>query len=329
MTLENQAPAPGNQPTPADTTQTLTDQTQQPAPTPEATPAPANPPAEPPAPAEPPTPETPPADDKGGADAWGELDSDTKAFIGDKTPAQVAKELMNAQALIGKKVIGIPGKDSTPEEQRAFHAARGVPEAPEGYDFKGTLDELKGKAPEGYQLDEAREASFRQMARNANLSNSEANNLIKHYFAEEFAKGTDFAKQQADSTKATQDLVAENWGAQRDKLFNQAERFARHVDLGEDAVNALMALPGVSPAARFKLANFMAEQGALLEEGGDHKSAPNGGGIAAMTPEAAKQAREAFLMQGDNRMAYMDSGHARHAEVSKHVGQLARRERGL
>jgi hypothetical protein len=273
---------------------------------------------------------TPPTTDAP-ADPWAAyaLDDDLKTFVGQRSPAEVAKELKNAQGLIGKKTIGIPGKDSTPEEQRAFHEARGVPKDEAGYDFGATIDELVANAPEGWQRDEKREAQFRTWARNSNLSNTEANNLLKQYFTSEFEGNRDAIKAASEATKTARNLMTERWGADAEGKTNAANRFARHVGLDDDAIEVFLSAAGTKPEARFKLIDYMANQGAMLEEGGGDGKAPMSPGGQQMTADQARVAKEQFLAQGDNQAAYMDSSHPRHGAVERQVTAYLKIERGI
>ena len=169
---------------------------------PPATP-PADPPATPPAGQEPP--KDPPA-----ASPWGEMDDDLKEFVGDKSPADVAKELKGAQALLGKKQIGIPNEDSTPEEWAAFHAARGVPGNAEGYDFSAIKGDLLKDIPEDqreFVWDEGEEKRFRDLAKAANLSKTEASELLKRELGYRMESQGKAAKESADAAKAAQDMI--------------------------------------------------------------------------------------------------------------------------
>jgi hypothetical protein len=258
---------------------------------------------------------------------WGEeLDDELKAFVGEKTPLQIAKELKGAQALIGKKAIGIPGKDATPEEHRAFHEARGVPPDPTGYDFTDVIDEIAQANPD-WPRDEAREQQFRELAKSANLSNNEARELVRKQLAQELEgnKAAIAANRQANI--ATENMVAEQWGPDRAAKEAAANRFAHHLGIDGDVMEVFMKAASTKPEARFKLLSIMAEQGAMLEEGagaGGFNPKPTG-----MTPEQAGQAKEQYLNTADNRAAFMDPTHKNHASVSNQVYQYAKIERGL
>ena len=258
---------------------------------------------------------------------WGaDLDPELKTFVGDKTPAQIAKELKGAQALLGKKAIGIPGKDATPEEHRAFHEARGVPADASGYDFSDVIAEIATANPD-WPRDEAREQQFKELAKSANLSAGEAKELVRKQLSQELEanKAAIVASKQANT--ATETMIAEQWGANREAKTAAANRFAHHLGIDGDVMEVFMKAAGTKPEARFKLLELMAEQGASLEEGaGPGGFNPKPGG---MSSEQAAAAKEQYLNTGDNRAAYMDPGHKNHEAVSKQVYLYAKAERGL
>lgn len=265
-----------------------------------------------------------------GADAvnpWGEdLDDELKAFAKDKTPAQVLKELKGAQALIGKKAIGIPGPNATPEEHRAFHEARGVPADASGYDLSDVIAEIATANPD-WPRDEAREQQFKELAKSANLSVGEAKELVRKQLSQELEanKGQIVAQKQANT--ATETMIAENWGANREAKTAAANRFAHHLGIDGDVMEVFMKAAGTRPEARFKLLDLMAEQGKSLEEGaGPGGFNPKPGG---MSSEQAAAAKEQFLNTGDNRNAYLDPGHKNHELVTKQVTQYLKVERGI
>lgn len=261
------------------------------------------------------------------ASPWGaDLDPELKAFVGEKTPAQIAKELKGAQALLGKKSIGIPGKDATPEEHRAFHEARGVPADASGYDFTDVITEIATANPD-WPRDEAREQQFKELANSANLSAGEAKELVRKELSRELEanKAAITAGKQANT--ATETMIAEKWGPNREANTAAANRFAHHLGIDGDVMEVFMKAAGTKPEARFKLLELMAEQGKGLEEGagpGGYNPKPTG-----MSPEQATAAKEQFLNTGDNRTAYLDPGHKNHQQVSNQVYLYAKAERGL
>lgn len=272
--------------------------------------------------------EEPKPNDPVAADPWKDLDEDTRKFVGDKTPAQLATELRSAQALIGKKTIGIPGKDSTPEEQKAFHVARGVPPAADGYQLADVIEEIEKEFP-GLPRDEAREKLFREQALASNLSNSEARELAGRMLRAEIAQNADAIKAVNEGNKRAAALVTEGWGAQSEAKTNNANRMARHIGLDDATLDVFLNAKGVTPEARFKFVDSLAQLGELLGEGGGPGGDGGlGGGLAGMTPDQARIAGNQYLDQGDNREAYNNPAHPRHKAVETEYTKYARVAQG-
>lgn len=259
---------------------------------------------------------------------WGgDLDDDVKQFVGNKTPAQVAKELFGAQKLIGKKVIGVPDANATPEEHRAFHAARGVPDSPDKYELSDIVEKVRTENPE-IPYDEDREKMFRELARSSNLSNAEAREFLGKYLEQEIAQNKEAIIAAQNAEKQARDMLVQNWGPDFAAKEVNANKFARSMGLTDADFQVFLKAPGTTPQARYNLVNFMAEQGALLQEN------PGGGGHelrsgANMSPDEARQQKEAYLARGDNRQAYNDSSHPRHKEVEAQMTIFLKAERGL
>lgn len=266
-------------------------------------------------------------------DPWaGVEDPELKAFVGTKTPAEVAKELKAAQGLIGKKTVGVPGEGSTPEEQAAFHKARGVPESEAAYKFDDVLSELTAGLPEGLVvMDPAREAETRALFKAANISNGEGRELIRRQLGKEIeTRKAELQASKALETK-TNDLVTQGWGTKRDEYTQDANNYMRAIGIDEDVLKVMNSALGTNPEARFKFLEMARTQGALLREGGVPNGDPSGLAIQSMTPQQARLAKETYLAQGDNKDIYLGkkSDAKRYAEISAHVAALAKVERGI
>ena len=252
--------------------------------------------------------------------------------MGEKSPADIAKELKGAQALIGKKQVGIPDENSTPEEWVKFHRTRGVPAEFSGYDFSEVKTDLLKDVPAEQRAglwDEAEENRFKEFAKASNLSQTEAKNLLQRELAHRFEANKALMAEQAATARKAQDLITENWGNRAEEYTQDANNFARHMGLGDDVIAALNGLAGHSAESRFKLVDFMRTQGAQLREGGQPgKTAGGAIPAASMTPDQARSAKEQYLAQSDNRNAYMDSSHPNHKAVTDQVTQYLLAERG-
>lgn len=264
---------------------------------------------------------------------WGEIDDELKEFAGEKSPADVLKELKGAQALLGKKQIGIPNAESTPEEWAKFHETRGVPAAADGYDFTSVRDELLKDIPEADRegaWDKDEEARFREIAKAANLSTTEAGELLKRELGYRMEAKTAAAAESATASKAAADMITENWGNKAEEYTQDANNFARHMGLGDDVMKELQSVAGNNAEARFKLVDFMQTQGALLREGGQIGKTGSGAIPATgMSPDQARVAKTTYLGQGDNQAAYMDPTHANHKMVTDQVTAYLKSERGI
>lgn len=335
MTTETNAATPTiettpNSPSPdgaAPTTPSSTAPSPSPAPAPTAatdlTPAPA------PAPAAT-DPNAPPAENAD-ADPWAgvELDDETKAFIGEKTPAEVAKELQNAQKLLGKKAIGIPGKDSTPEEQRAFHKARGVPESEEGYELAPVVEKIKAVAPEGWAPDTALEQRFRKAARLSNMSNGEAQQFAEHFLGEEFKAREEFVKTEVAATKEATSLFTQHIGPDRTVFDSNFARGMNAIGLDTEGVDVFLGAYGGNGKARFNMARVVAEIGARYGEGTTPPGLnPSGGGVG-MSKQQARGEMDRILADPANQEAYNDPTHAKHQEITREITRLGKIERGI
>lgn len=93
----------------------------------------------------------------------------------------------SAQALIGKKVgLEVPGADATPEAVKAFHKALGVPDSPDGYDYK--MPALAAEEPEALKVwaaELAKDDSFikpiKQAALDAGVTPAQFQKLAAEY----------------------------------------------------------------------------------------------------------------------------------------------------
>lgn len=271
------------------------------------------------------------ADDGKPADLWAtaELDEETRKFVGDKTPAQVAKELQNAQKLLGKKSIGVPGKDSTPEEQRAFHKARGVPDDEKGYDLAPAIDALKAKAPDGWAPSPELEASFRKAARLSNMSQSEATEFAQHWLGEQFEQRKGFVDKQLGATKEAKAMLSAHTGPDRASFDANFARGMQSLGIDGASIDVFVDAFGGDGKARFAMAKAVAEIGRGFAEGGP---VPGGGvqpGATTMTKEQARQEMNRIRTDPVLSVAYNDVNNPRFKEVEAEMTRLGKIERGV
>jgi hypothetical protein len=134
------------------------------------------------------------------------------------TPADLLKGYVEAEKMIGRKGVQIPGENATPEEQAAFRAALGVPDAPDAYGLK---------APEGVPAevwsDDAAKA-FAAKAHEAGLTTAQAQ-AVAGWWAGTVAEQAKAAEDAAVAAReeATAAMKTE-WGGQFNAKLDLAKR---------------------------------------------------------------------------------------------------------
>lgn len=156
----------------------------------------------------------------------------------DKMIGEQAKKLGDAT----KDMVRIPGKDASPEEIKAYREKLGIPETPDGYEFKAPKD-----LPEGLPYDGDRAKSFAAKAAELGLTKSQAQAV--HDWAAENAVG-DFTKskeqsdaQRVETAKAETDKLKKLWGPLDGQTFKANAAFAD---------KALMEIGGQEALAEFQ-----------------------------------------------------------------------------
>jgi len=167
-------------------------------------------------------------------------DADTREWLGKQTERakdvpSLAKLAREQDKMIGeqakklgdatKGMVRIPGKDATPEEIKAYKDTLGIPETPDGYEFKVPKD-----LPEGLPYDGERAKAFAAKAAELNLTKAQAQAV--HDWAAENAIGDLTAnKEQSDAAKvatakAETDKLKKLWGPLDGQTFKANAAFA-------------------------------------------------------------------------------------------------------
>jgi hypothetical protein len=156
----------------------------------------------------------------------------------DKMIGEQAKKLGDAT----KDMVRIPGKDATPEEIKAYKEKLGIPETPEGYEFKAPKD-----LPEGLPYDGERAKSFAAEAARIGLTKAQAQ-AVHDWGAANAVGDFTMSKEQSDA-KAVETAKAETaklnklWGPLDGQTFKANAAFAD---------KALMEIGGQEALAEFQ-----------------------------------------------------------------------------
>lgn len=258
-----------------------------------------------PAPADNAAPATPPADaapsTPPAADWRAALPEDVRAAPSMqkfKDPAELAKSYLEAEKLIGRKGVIVPGEGATPEEVAAYRAAIGVPEAPDAYGLA---------APEGLPEGVWNEESAKVYAAKAHelgLTGAQAKGLAEW-----------FAKSQAEAMGAAEPWepkLKQEWGAQFQDNLALAQRAARQFGADEATLAKLAGAAGDAGVMR-----MFHKIGAAL---GEDKPAGMNSTPSILTPERAKAEADAIINEKGG--AYQNALHPQHKQTVQRVVQL-------
>lgn len=284
-------------------------ETNSPPPPPTSPPAPTSPPPPPP----PTSPPPPPADWRTGLPA--DL-RDNPAIAQRKTIEELAREHVNAQALIGRKgVIPPDAATAKPEDWDRFHAALGRPEKPEGYDIKPPAD-----APEGI-YDQQFAGDFRTAAHAAGLSQRQVASLHDWFVKRSIDAHNGAVNGAKQSGDAMEGELRRDWGNAYGAKLEAGSRVmkAAIADLKLPADRAAAALDAFEKRAggadMLRIFAWVGEKmaGDTTIEGNPRR--------ATLTPDEAR-AEINKIMAGDNKSPYWNRDHPEHNAVVQRMTQL-------
>lgn len=127
------------------------------------------------------------------------------------------KEAVNAQRLIGKKGLIVPGKDASPEEVEQFQLALGRPKEITGYEFGKPAD-----WPEDLPYEQAIEDGFRSFAFKAGLSAKDARAAFEWYTAFSLDQVNAYQEAQKTATEGAVKELRKDWGPEYEQNFKAA-----------------------------------------------------------------------------------------------------------
>ncbi|MBU1002378.1 MAG: hypothetical protein KKE73_07625 [Proteobacteria bacterium] len=162
--------------------------------------------------------------------------------------ADMAKSLLHAQALVGRKTVGLtrPAEDAAPEDWEQYRAElrrmTGVPDSPDGYE----LD-----APGGLPVDEGLMDWFRNSAHEMGLSPEQAQGLSERYNGWLVETAQEFARRHEASRHETLRGLNTRWGGDSAANLELARRgfstFAGRAGLTQAEQETILAAHGDDP----------------------------------------------------------------------------------
>lgn len=218
-----------------------------------------------------------------------------KLFIKDKkfNYPEILKSYVNAQKMIGKDKVVLPGKNATDDDWNNFYNKIGRPEL-EKYDVR-----LK----EGQEADATFMKKYKEIAHKSGLLPKQAENLF-HWYHEE-VEGAQKAVLEARKQELDAELfnLKKEWGVGYDKEVDLAKRALRQF-ASDDEIEALKQA-GLTGNVKFvKLLNKIGK--GLKEDSFKHESV----GSFGMTKEDAS--RKINEMYSDTSGPYLNKQHPGH-----------------
>jgi hypothetical protein len=219
------------------------------------------------------------------------------------TPADLLKGYFEAEKMIGRKGVQIPGENATPEEHAAFRAALGVPDAPDAYGLK---------APEGVPAevwsDDAAKA-FAGEAHKLGLTPAQAQGIAA-WWAGSMAQQMASVGLEPDG-RTWEDVLKTEWGTSFDAKLDLAKRAVKEFGADAATLEAFEAKAGGAALMR-----MFARIGEKVAE---DKPAGMGGDTAPVVTDPKAKAMEIINTPGG---AYSNPMHPEHRATVQQVTRL-------
>jgi hypothetical protein len=138
----------------------------------------------------------------------------------------LAKSYINAESMIGKDKMVIPGANTTEDEWNDIYDKLGRPSDPNAY-------ELTAEVGEGEQIDEQLMSSFKETAHKHGLSPAQAQGLLDYYNSISNQSLVDLDNNAVLAQEQSQRELREEWGRSYDDNLNKASTVGKQF-FGED-----------------------------------------------------------------------------------------------
>lgn len=221
--------------------------------------------------------------------------------------AGLAKSYINAQTLVGKKGVILPGENATEDDWNQFYGAIGRPETPDKYEIA-----KPSELPEGFPYVEDIEKNFKDVAHKMGLTPNQVKGLYDWYMKMDvdlFQTAQNHLKQQGESLEAE---LRKEWGMAYDQKAELAKRAAKQF-ADEDTLTQLEGALGAPGMVK-----LFAKIGEAMGE--DKMIGGGGGSGTALTPDQARQ--EIAKIMGDPKHSYHLGDHPEHKIAVDNMAKL-------
>lgn len=136
-----------------------------------------------------------------------------------KTEADLAKSWVEAQKLIGRDKIPVPGEKATKEDWDMVFERLGRPKSPDGY----KLPELQ--IPKGYpETDKEFMENFKSKALELGMLPAQVNGLYEWFMNEQFSQYNQFNEQRGGARGEAENALRRMWGKAYEQNLQAAEQ---------------------------------------------------------------------------------------------------------
>lgn len=215
----------------------------------------------------------------------------------------LAKSHINAQKMLGKERLSVPGEDASDEERAAFFEQLGRPANAEGYQFREALD---GQA---IGMDAGLMDSMAKAFHDAGLNDQQANAVVTGYLEQNAQRMQEMEEISERTVESTIEALKRDWGDDFEANLEQANEAAKQLFEGDqfEAFTKIRLADGSFLGDTVLMTKLMHALGDSLQEGQLHQ------GLQAMQmTESDAQQRLAELQ---SHPAYMDPNHPEHQQV--------------
>lgn len=145
-----------------------------------------------------------------------------------KDPKDLAKSWVNAQKLIGKDKLVLPGKNATPQDWEQVFDKLGRPKSPEGYNIPTDYAPPELTSPEGLR-------DYQGIAHKLGLMPAQAEGLYKWWADQQIGVMNQMEEQNTNLQKETESTLRKEWGYAYESKLKDANRVIRQFNSEEDA----------------------------------------------------------------------------------------------
>jgi hypothetical protein len=223
----------------------------------------------------------------------------------------LVKSYVNAQKLVGRDKIALPGENAKPEEWAEVWKRLGRPETPEGYKLAKPSD-----LPKDFPFQEQIIQGFSKTAHELGLTPAQVTGLYKWYLQGEVDAWTGMQRDQAQGVQAAETALRKEYGSAYEERVDAAKKILAQFGSQELLQQLETSGLGNNPL----LVKFLANVAGQFSE--DTLKGMGKSRFNIKTPEEARADIAALKADKAFTDAYFDPKHQGHEEAKKKYNAL-------